>query len=421
MCTGVEIALPVPAASDQEAAFQSAVQYTVKIRTSVETPFAGDDKGTVEGAGFLVDRERRWLLTNAHVVSRSVSRVESAFKGGSFFPVHKVYVNPYLDLAVLEIPAKHLPDKASVATLQCTDTPPVGHPVGAFGHPWNLSYTGTRGIVSGLTVRAGTEWLQTDAALNNGNSGGPLISLVNGQVLGINTAMLGLQNTENLNFAVPMKYACRILELLREGKDPSPPELPVVFFENDGDNDEFKVAAAYFEGEAAPLQAGDVIQAVADQPGSVKNATQLINVLRGQQGDATLSINRDGKTMAVKLHLKPMPSVMQRQGLYVAGMLIGPSGFQDAPEANLGRLLAVQYVADGSPASAQGLRLWDMIKSVNGKPFHDIDTLLAYLKERNRPVQIVIKRLSESNDKIYEYHEFELPVEDLRIVGTDKV
>jgi len=217
-----------------------------------------------------------------------------------------------------------------------------------------------------------------------------------------------------------MKYACRILELLREGKDPSPPELPVVFFEDDGDNDELKVAAAYFEGEAASLQAGDVIQAVADQPGPVKNATQLINVLRGQQGDATLSIGRDGKAMAVKLHLKPTPSVMQRQGLYVAGMLIGPSGFQDAPEANLGKLLAVHYVADGSPASAQGLQMWDMIKSVDGKPFHDIDTLLAYLKERNRPVQLVIKRLSESNDKIYEYHEFELPVEELRLVGTDK-
>jgi len=417
---GVGSALSAPAASDQEAAFQSALQYTVKIRSSVEIPFAGDDKGTVEGAGFLVDRERRWLLTNAHVVSRSASRVEAAFKGGQFFPVRKIYVDPYLDLAVLEIPPRHLPDKASVATLQCTDTPPVGHPVGAFGHPWNLSYTGTRGIVSGLTVRAGTEWLQTDAALNNGNSGGPLISLVNGQVVGINTAMLGLQNTENLNFAVPMKYACRILELLREGKDPSPPELPVVFFEDDDDNDELKVAAAYFEGEAAPLQGGDVIQAVVDQPGPVKNATQLINALRGHQEETTLSILRDGKAMTVKAHFKPRPSVLQRQGLYLAGMLIASPGFRDEVEANLGKLLAVHYVADGSPASAQGLQLWDMIKSVDGRPFHDIDALLSYLNQRNRPVRLVIKRLSESNDNIYEYHEFELPVEDLKLIGVDK-
>ncbi len=418
--TAMDSALAAPAASDQEAAFQSAMQYTVRIRTSVEIPFAGDDKGTVEGAGFLVDRERRWVMTNAHVVSRSASRVEAAFKGGQFFPARKVYVDPYLDLAVLEIPPKHLSDKASVASLQCVDTPPVGHPVGAFGHPWTLSYTGTRGIVSGLAVRAGTEWLQTDAALNNGNSGGPLISLVNGQVVGINTAMLGPQNTENLNFAVPMKYACRILELLREGKDPSPPELPVVFFEDDGDNDELKVAAAYFEGDAAPLQGGDVIQAVADKSGPVKNATQLINALRGQTEETTLTILRDGKVMTVKAHFKPRLPVLQRQGLYLAGMLIAPPSFQDEPEANLGKLLAVHYVADGSPASAQGLQLWDMIKSVDGRPFHEIDALLSYLNQRNRPVRLVIKRLSESNDKIYEYHEFELPVEDLKLIGVEK-
>ena len=413
-------ALPAPATSDQEAAFQSAMQYTVKIRTSVEIPFAGDDKGTVEGAGFLVDRERRWVLTNAHVVSRSASRVEVAFKSGQFFPVRKVYVDPYLDLAVLEIPSKHLSDKASVASLQCVDTPPVGHPVGAFGHPWTLSYTGTRGIVSGLAVRAGTEWLQTDAALNNGNSGGPLISLVNGQVVGINTAMLGPQNTENLNFAVPMKYACRILELLREGKDPSPPELPVVFFENDGDDDELKVAAAYFQGDDVPLQEGDVIQAVVDKPGPIKNATQLIDALRGQTAETTLTILRDGKEMTIKARFEPRPSILQHQGLYLAGMLIAPPGFWDEPEANLGKLLAVHYVADGSPASAQGLQIWDLIKSVDGKPFHDIDALLAYLKEKNRPVRLVIKRLSESNDKIYEYHEFELPVEELKLIGVSK-
>ena len=48
------------------------------------------------------------------------------------------------------------------------------------------------------------------------------------------------------------------------------------------------------------------------------------------------------------------------------------------------------------------------------------EALLAYLKEKNRPVRLVIKRLSESNDKIYEYHDFELPVEDLKLIGLDK-
>lgn len=393
------------------------MQYTVKIRTIVETPFAGDEKGTIEGAGFLVDRDRRWLLTNAHVTTRSPSRVEAAFKGGQFFPVQKVYVDPFLDLAVVEIPKKHFPDKAVVASLQCNDIPPVGHPVGAFGHPWSLSYTGTRGIVSGVTVRSGVEWLQTDATLNNGNSGGPLISLVNGQVLGVNTAMLVMQNTENLNFAVPMKYACKILDLLRQGKDPSPPSLPVVFFEDDGENNELKVAAAYFEGTPSPLLEGDVIQRVNEDPTPIKNATQLVDALRGRLDDATLTVVRDGKAEFVKSTLKPTPPLTQRRGLYFSGVLIAPAGFRDEPEANLGKILSVHYVADGSQASAQGFQMWDMIKTVDGKPFHEIDPLYAYLNQRNRPVQIVVKRLTESNDKLYEYHQFELPIENVAIIG----
>jgi S1-C subfamily serine protease len=418
--TAATVALPV-CASDQEAAFQAALQYTVKIRTIVETPFAGDEKGTFEGAGFLVDRDRRWLVTNAHVTTRSPSRVESAFKSGHFFPVRKVYVDPYLDVAVLEIPKKNLPDKATTAALQCADIPPVGHPVGAFGHPWSLSYTATRGIVSGVAVRAGMEWLQTDAALNNGNSGGPLISLSNGQVVGINTAMLDMKNAENLNFAVPMKYVCRILELLREGKDPSPPELPVVFFEDEnGESGELKVAAAYFNEESPPLREGDVIQTVEGEPGPIKNATQFINALRGHLDAVTLTVNRDGKPVTVKTRFKPLLPVTQRRGLYLAGVLIAPPGFHDELEANLGRVLAVHHVAEGSPANAQGLQMWDLIKSVDGKPFHDIDTLLAYLNHKSQPAQIVVKRLSESNDKIFEYHEFELPIEELSIIGTDK-
>jgi serine protease Do len=413
------VALPVWAVSDQEAAFQAALQYTVKIRTIVETPFAGDEKGSLEGAGFLVDRERRWVVTNAHVVTRSPSRVEIAFKGGPFFPVRKVYVDPYLDLAVVEVPKKNLPGKAISASLQCTDIPPVGHPVGAFGHPWALSYTGTRGIVSGVALREGMEWLQTDAALNNGNSGGPLISLISGQVVGINTAMLDMHNAENLNFAVPMKYACRILELLREGKDPSPPDLPVVFFDDDNESGQLKVAAAYFNEESPPLREGDVIQTVAGDPSPIKNATQLISALRGRLDDVTLTVIRDDKPVTVRGHFKPMTPVMQRRGLYLAGALIASPGFRDEPEANLGKLLAVHFVAEGSPANAQGFQLWDLIKSVDGKPFHDIDTLLAYLNHKNQPVQIVVKRLSESNDKIYEYHEFELPLENLGIISTN--
>ena len=65
--------------------------------------------------------------------------------------------------------------------------------------------------------------LQTDAPINEGNSGGPLISLETGQVVGINAAKIKQEAVEGLSFAVPMPYACTIIDLMQRGEDPSPP------------------------------------------------------------------------------------------------------------------------------------------------------------------------------------------------------
>ena len=87
-----------------------------------------------------------------------------------------------------------------------------------------------------MTSKYRTEYLQTDAPVDSGNSGGPLISLTSGKIVGINTAAMKEPKSKNTNFAVSMKYACRVLELLQAGRDPSPPQLPLVFFRNlDGD------------------------------------------------------------------------------------------------------------------------------------------------------------------------------------------
>lgn len=83
--------------------------------------------------------------------------------------------------------------------------------------------TCTRGITPTVTMRLGVNMLQKGVPINEGNSGGPLISLETGQVVGINTAKVKEESVEGLCFAVPMLYACTILDLLRAGCDPSPP------------------------------------------------------------------------------------------------------------------------------------------------------------------------------------------------------
>src|SRR5688572_29864591 len=230
-------------AEPSEQVFKNALKYTVQIKTTVPVPFDGDRKGSGFGAGFLVDAARGWVMTNAHVVSRSPSRIELAFHGHEYSEATKIYVDRHLDLAILKVDENVDTKSVTQPALECGELPPVGHPVGAFGHPWRLQFTGTRGIISGVTAKYRTELLQTDAPINQGNSGGPLISLESGRIVGINTA--GIRGAQNTNFAVAIKYACRILQLLQQGDDPSPPDLKLVYYRDVDNRKELKVARSY--------------------------------------------------------------------------------------------------------------------------------------------------------------------------------
>ena len=135
--------------------FAEATRYTVRIRVAVETPFIGDGRGVSSGSGFLIDRNRGWIVTNAHVAKRSPARVEIAFKDRPYVAARRHYVDPHLDIAILAIERVDVPDEARVAELGCEDPLPSGRSVGAFGHPWGLNFTATRGILSGVRFRFG--------------------------------------------------------------------------------------------------------------------------------------------------------------------------------------------------------------------------------------------------------------------------
>ena len=117
-------------ASESEAAFKDASSYTVEVRTVIEAAFVPDEYGAQSGAGFLIDRSRGWLLTNAHVVGASPSTVRAAFKNHDFNEVEKLYVDPFLDVAVVTLPAQAIPANVREAQPDCDEIPSVGHPVG---------------------------------------------------------------------------------------------------------------------------------------------------------------------------------------------------------------------------------------------------------------------------------------------------
>jgi serine protease Do/serine protease DegQ len=407
------------AALDAETVFRDAVAYTVKIKTRITTAFIEDSKGSFNGAGFVVDAERGWIMTNAHVVGHSPAAVTVAFKGKSYVNVRKIYVDPYLDLAILKIDASAVDAALVAAPLGCRQDPPVGHPIGAFGHPYGLDYTGTRGIVS-ATASNGPGMLQMDAAINPGNSGGPLISLKSGHVVGINTASMSKETDQNTNFAVPMVFACRILKILQAGENPSPPRLPVVFLQPPVDRKAVIVGRTYLPAEQLPLHPGDEIITANGLSNRIVNEAQLIHALRGNLDDIRLSVKRKGKERSVRGHLKPIPFITDRVAVLVSGLLVGPRVIRDGQAMNTDNGLVIHHVEPGSTAESLGFVRWDVVTTVNGERYRSVRALFRRLtetKKSGRKVRIQIVRAAPKYGSWFEYMDREFSIDDLDLIS----
>ncbi|MFQ5449058.1 MAG: trypsin-like peptidase domain-containing protein [Nitrospinaceae bacterium] len=392
--------------------------YTVKIQTRVELPFDGERKGFSTGAGFLINAARGWIMTNAHVVSRSPSHVSAAFHGKSFQPAQKVFVDPYLDMALLKIPPASIPKGVRAASLDCGDLPEIGHSVGAFGHPWKFSFTGTRGIISGVTSKLGGELLQTDAPINPGNSGGPLISMRTGQVVGMNTATLDKDQDQNTNFAEPMKYLCRILTLLKEGRDPSPPDLTIMFQADLEDHRQLIVARTYLGPGQVPIREGDVILEVEGTPGTIHNEGQFVHALRGRLDHVVLKVKREGKEISISGALTPAEWVTQRKGIFFSGILLAPSRYRDRSEMNFP--FRVNYVEPGSIGEIKRIKNWDRLMFVDGHPVDSLEDLFDYLKKHQNSrgkIVVQLRDISDLDDRIYNYKDIALEVDRLKFIG----
>jgi S1-C subfamily serine protease len=408
---------PLAAGADlSEDIFKGALRYTVQVRTTLPVPFDGDRKGSGLGAGFVVDAARGWIMTNAHVVGRSPSRVEVALHGQEYSEAAKVYVDPFLDLAIIRVSERVETRGIAEPRLECEGVPPVGHPVGAFGHPWRLPFTGTRGIISGVTARYHTELLQTDAPINQGNSGGPLISLESGRIVGINTA--GIRGAQNTNFAVAIKYACRVLQLLQEEKDPSPPDLKLVYFRDIDNRKQLKVARSYAGDGTLKLLPGDVIRQVVGETGPIENETQLLHALRGRLANSSLKVLREGQEALVSGTKLPMRRVLETRGVYASGVLFGPITIRDALEIGA-RGLMVHHVEPGSIGEAQEIEKSDLLEAVDGAQVMDIDDLHGRLSDARgtrRRITLTFKKLA-GGDALFTYTQRNLLVGDLRIIG----
>lgn len=369
LCSGAGWAGP-----SAEEIFADARAYTAYIETRIEIPFIEDEQGVSIGAGFVIDRERRWLLTNAHVSGRSPAHITAMFDGAEPVRAWPVYIDPYLDLAILEYEAASGKAGTQVARMDCAMTPGTGHPVGAFGHPNGFKFSGTRGVISGQTYRFGADWLQTDAPINGGNSGGPLISLVSGKVIGISTATLSDNQSQNANFAMLASQACRVVELLKKGDDPRPTSLGVSFF-REGEEDSLRVAQVFSVGATAGLHRGDVILGLAGVKEPPSSEGQLIHLLRGRSHSVQLLIRRGGETISVKANFPPQTTPLGRRGLNLGGALLAVTNQTDIEGLVSASPVMVHSVAKGSAAGLARLEPYDHLVAVDGVPVRNLEEI----------------------------------------------
>jgi serine protease Do len=266
------------------------------------------------GSGFLIDREG-YILTNHHVIA-AAERITVTMADGRAFRGQVVGSDPAIDVALLKVPADgRLPE----AALGNSDSLRVGEWVCAIGNPLGYVHSVTVGVVSfigrKLFDKSLDDYIQTDAAINFGNSGGPLINSA-GEVVGINSAISS--RASNIGFAVPINQAVAILPQLKErgrvsrgfigvGLTDVTPTLQRALHLTVGKGAMIQDVTPGSPAERAGLHPYDIIIEVEGR--QVMNNEEVIRDISSRQPGsiARLEVVRDGRTQTVQVKLVERP------------------------------------------------------------------------------------------------------------------
>jgi len=341
------------------------------------------------GSGVIISPDG-YIVTNNHVVEGAVD-IRVTMSDRRVLPAKLIGTDPLTDLAVLKVDGSNFPN---VPWGDATTLHP-GQTVLAFGNPFGMRFTVTRGIVSALNRpnpspsdrRKPGEFIQTDAAINPGNSGGPLVN-AHGEVVGINTFLIsGSGSFAGMGFAIPSQIVRpTVAALIRDGKvshgymgigiTDVTPENAKFFESKDNRGAIVTQVESGSPGAKAGLKIGDMITALDGK--SVSDASQL-QVVVGQTRPGTtirLQVMRDGKNVEVPVTLEKMgardknddESASSESGKPRWGLGLGditPDVRQQLQASVELKGAVIERVLPGSPADNAGLRPGDVIVSVN--------------------------------------------------------
>ena len=367
------------------------------------------------GSGVVV-REDGLILTNHHVVEGADSiRVDLA--DGRSFAATLVGSDAPSDLAVLRVPAKGLP----ALPFGNSDRMKVGDVVLAFGNPLGVGQTVTMGIVSakgratGVSEGSYEDFLQTDAPINQGNSGGALVNL-RGELVGINAQIVSPSGGNiGLGFAIPSAMAMAVTEqLARDGVvrraklgvtvQGLTPELAESLGAADARGALVSGVEPGGPADRAGVKQGDVVVEVAGKPVADANAmrNQIAGTKPGESVPIVLRRNGRTETVTARLAERERPADDTRAGAGAAhgeagfGMALTPLTPQVADELDLPRSatgLVVTGVDPSGLAASAGMQAGDVIKSVNGQAVTSVASLRSALKAHpDRPALVLVSR-----------------------------
>ena len=370
-----------------EEVLAEAARYTVKVNVQTKIGLNADNRGDYSGTGFLIDKQRGWFLTNAHVASRSPGKITLTFKDGKPIPAKRVHVDTFMDMAVLAIPLDQIPASAPVAQLECSGLPNEGASVFAYGHPWGLDFTASRGIVSGISWFPPQRLVQTDASINHGNSGGPLIRVSDGKVVGVSSHSYKDSDDKNataVGLAQPMPPICHILELLRQGKDASTRMLPIdIATSRNG----LEPTVASISSDAEGFRPGDRIVGI-NGSGPIRTYSQLVDQLRGTAEPVKVKVSRAGIELEIQSPVRVIPSPLSARALNISGVILSEPWRVDNTEVDPAGHLVVVDIDTDSDLGASDVRAANRLKYVNGRSFDKVGALYDYLAGRESGAEI---------------------------------
>lgn len=364
-------------------------------------------RATGAGSGVIIDAGRGYVVTNHHVVANATN-ISIQLSDGRSFDGELLGSDPSTDIALLRIEAVDLVDigLADIGTVH------VGDYVVAIGNPFGIGQTVTSGIVSALG-RAGLnnenyeDFIQTDAAINMGNSGGALVDL-EGNLVGINTAIIsGSGGSNGVGFAVPVDMMAAVIEHLERDGEVRRGMLGVTIADVTPDVAQAlgldildgALVTSVLEDSAAEnagIETSDVIVELDGE--AVPSSRDLRNMvgLMGRGEEVNLRLYRNGAPMNLTAVIGGPTGIAATED----GRPALSSGFRGARLRSLAadeadftdRGVLVLEIESGSRAAAGGLRAGDVIVEVNRRVINDLGEFNAAVEDAERLTAVTVLR-----------------------------